>query len=363
MKVYDLRFLLDKKSQEAGAYCLSHASKTGIMHASSLQLEMANRYVYDAFQPILEETGITKKDFFNNEKTKKGYRTAYINALYIARKYPSNLLSDYPNLFGEDGNINIKEFTTAVNDINKKWIEFKTNLKENPSAEQHLDTLRDQVSYEGFFATTPKNRKFLMSASRDQNRTEDRSVFKCLEPYITEKESVDYQQFMDSPELRGLYRKKYSTIKAELEQEQNQARNSYETADEAMKRISQSWASIATTSMGISKETYEEFIIKYPIEAFSKLTPLEISNLDLQTLKIRQNHINHRYQQMMGKRNDEIQQLKRMNEDFHKDLANSFTQSMIERVAKTTQSYNEISKAMGEKEGEKTSSETTSRKR
>lgn len=362
MKVYDLKFLLDKKSQEAGAYCLSHAPKTGIMHASSLQLEMANRYVYEAFQPIIEETGITKSEFFNNEKTKRGYRNAYINMLYIARKYPNNFLQAYPNLFSEDGNISIKEFTRVVNDINKKWLEFKKALKENPSKEQHLDTLREQVAYTGFFATDPKNRNFLMAAARDQNRTEDKNIFKSLEPYIIKKESVDYQQFMDSPELRGLYRKKYLAIKGQLEQEQNPARCSYETVDEAIQRISQKWSSIATMSQDISKDSYERFATKYPIETFFTLTPLEIERLDHQTLKLKQNIIDQQYQQMMAEKSKETEQLRELNQKFHNDLGTIWKEATAENLAESKDFFTILNNAR-KKQGETTPGEAVPRKK
>lgn len=350
MKIYDLKFLLDKKSQGAGAYCLNHAPKTGIMHASSLQLEMADRYVYEAFQPILEEDGLTKKDFLNNNKVKRNYRTAYINLLYTTRRNPQNFIQEYPNLFSEDGTVNIREFTTMTNDISKKWIEFKNNIKENPSKEQYLDRLREEVTYGGFFATNSKMRSLLMTASRDQNRAEDRNTFKSLEAYITKKESVDYQQFMDSPELRELYRKKYLTIKAELQQKENPARNSYETADEAIQRISQKWTSIATVSEDISKGVYERFVTSYPIETFSQLTPLEIDNLDNQTLKLMQRFREQKNQQIRAEKMKEIDQLQQSSQKFRDDLDDMFRQPVTTRVGETLNDFNTILKNTREKE-------------
>lgn len=346
--IKDLQFL-NEENRQIGALALKNMAKTGKMKKNSLETEMADRYIYEAYKPYLEKQGISKKDFFNNQQIISECRVKYLQTLNKVNTNKDLLYKNHPTIFSSRNDVNIDSFTDFLQEVNQDWLEFQKRLKENLSTDKFIENLRDKVTYTGFLAAETSLRKRMLLAARDQNRDQAIAIFNCLKDYIMITEEVDYQTYIDNSELRGLYKKKYLGLKEQLEQTENKAKLPHETIDNALQRISKKWNTGAKDAKAISDLTYEQFAVNYPIEKFATLSPEEIERINQKILndRIKVYVLTHQQSNMEIIR--ESQQLDALSQRFNASVNESYRQAVTEQMKKH-QDFNNIFDEIWEQE-------------
>lgn len=346
--IKDLQFL-NEENRQIGALALKNMAKTGKMKKHSLETEMADRYIYEAYKPYLEKQGISKKDFFNNPQIISECRAKYLQTLNKVNANKDLLYKNHPIIFSSTNDVNIDQFTGFLQEVNQDWLEFQKRLKENLSTDKFIENLRNQVTYTGFLAAETSLRKRMLLAARDQNRDQAIAIFNCLKDYIMITEEVDYQTYIDNSELRGLYKKKYLGLKEQLEETKNKAKLSDETIDTALQRISKKWSTGAKDAKAISELAYEQFAVNYPIEKFATLSPEEIERINQKILSDRIKVYDLTHQQSNMEIIRENQQLDALNQRFNVSVNESYRQAATEQMKKH-QDFNTLFNEMWEQE-------------
>lgn len=288
MLINDLKFFIQGK-KAASIYYLNCNSKSGKILATTEQIEMATRYAYEAFKPMLDDKKISRKEFFTDKEISKEYRKLFAKTLSTMKNNSQAFEKEYPNWFKEESDVDIEEFAFLLNRINQQWIELQKNITVNKAGEETNKVIKEKVTYLNFFISPENQRKMLIRIARDENRKEDKEIFQTLEKYITTKEGVDYLEYMDSPELRGLYRKKYFSLLNSLSQEDAKFRNPEESAPDTLRRICSSWKDTAKEAKAISEEVFQQFCSNYGIEKFAQMSAIEISEVNIEILRLRSN--------------------------------------------------------------------------
>lgn len=272
-----LKVLFDK---ENGAVSLVKQSKEGRMNPYGRERLSAKLYVYEAFKPIIEANGISKKEYLSSGKTEQKYRKIYLSVMstYLKeRKIYETLL---PELYASGHGIDVQAFTTLLQQSNSQWLEMQKNMEENKQEAEVMQELKEKVSYLSFLTASPEQRKKLLAISHDHNRTQDKQVFQQLQEYIEEKEDVDKSEYLDSPELREKYRKEYKQVAEFLEQNPRLVGG---TVEENINYVVDRWHLIAMNKNLVSRDCKREFMDKYSIVDFAHLSKQEVDDLYQQT--------------------------------------------------------------------------------
>lgn len=332
-----------KGTQEKVGYILLRLAKTGRMNATRNDLDMVNRYVYKAYKPILERKKITKEEFLTHSVQAAAYREQYAYFVHdMLKLHPTEILDT-------SGKLSVTATTDAISASNKDWIELQDALKQNNEEPEVKRKIQTQVSYRNYVTLSEEDRKRFIRIARDKNRTADKAVFQALESYITQQEGVYQSEYLDTPELRDKYRSVYQELKAELEKEETQGKMSFETSDDAIKRISNAAGYMIST-----KNMLEESIELPEIPSLitlSHLTPVELSKLEQTYLDAFSQKVAQDYDAAKKRNQDEIDSLNKIFDDHHKamdEMFAGFDAKQAERTIRNIKWYNEMMKQDGE---------------
>lgn len=269
----NIKAMLDK---ENGAISLIQQSKTGKMNLYGKERLSAKLYVYEAFKPILDANNISKKDYLANMKQENNFRQIYINVMSNYLKGKESYQHVLPELYESGQGINVDAFTRLLQNINEQWLQMQKDIKENTAEPEIMQELKDKISYSVFAKGTPEQRSRFLQIARDRNRTEDKKVYQQLQGYIEEKEGVDRVTYLDSPELRGKYRKEYQKLREYLEQNPKLEAG---TLEENITYTVNNWNLILSNKKLVSDDARRDFISRYSITDFAHLSMQETREL------------------------------------------------------------------------------------
>lgn len=269
----NIKAMLDK---ENGAISLIKQSKTGKMNLYGKERLSAKLYVYEAFKPILDANNISKKDYLANLKQEQSMREAYLKIMSNYLKGKESYQQFLPELYESGQGVNVDAFTRLLQNINEQWLQMQKDIKENTAEPEIMQELKDKISYSVFAKGTPEQRSRLLQIARDRNRTEDKKVYQQLEPYIEAKEDVTREEYLDSPELRGKYRKEYQKLRQQLEEKPILP---VATPEENISYTVNNWFLIASNKRLVSEESRSQFISQYSITDFAHLSMQETREL------------------------------------------------------------------------------------
>lgn len=269
----NIKAMLDK---ENGAISLIKQSKTGKMNLYGKERLSAKLYVYEAFKPILDANNISKKDYLANLKQEQSMREAYLKIMSNYLKGKESYQHVLPELYESGQGVNVDAFTRLLQNINEQWLEMQKNIEENKDEPEIMQELRTGVTYVTFTKATPEQRSRFLQIARDRNRTEDKKVYQQLQGYIEEKEGVDRVTYLDSPELRGKYRKEYQKLREYLEQNPKLEAG---TLEENITYTVNNWNLILSNKKLVSDDARRDFISRYSITDFAHLSMQETREL------------------------------------------------------------------------------------
>lgn len=326
-----------KGTQEKAGYSLLRLAKTGRMTASRKDKDIVDRFVYKAYKPILDRKHVTKDDFLSHSAQAAAYREQY--AIFIR-----NMLgAHHTEILDANDKLDVIATTNALLASNNDWIALQDSLQQNNEEPEVKRKIQTQVPYTTYVVLSEEDRKRLIRIARDKNRTADKAVFQALESYITQQEGVYQGDYLDNPELRDKYRGVYQELKAELEKEETQGKMSFETGDEAIKRISNA-AGFMISTRNMTKGQVD--LPEVPsLIALSHLTPIELSQLEQSYLDGLSRKVTQDYDTAQKRRQDEIDSLNKIFDDHHKamnEMFADFNAHQAERAMENVRWYNEM---------------------
>lgn len=328
----NIKAMLDK---ENGAISLVKQSKTGKINSYNKERMSAKLYVYEAFKPILEANNISKKDYLANKEQENSYREAYINIMSTYLTEKESYQHVLPELYESGQGVNVEAFTKLLQQINEQWLQLQKDIKENPDEPEIMQELKDRITHSSFAKETPEQRSRLLQIARDRNRTEDKKVYQQLESYIAEKEGVTREEYLDSPELRGKYRKEYQKLRQQLEG--NPILLSA-PPEENISYTVNNWFLIASNKRLISEESRSQFISQYSITDFAHLSMEETRDLYNQSNQEFQDKV-RREQDATRKRLAEMEANHKQRQATTDQIYNDF---FARQILETDQAYQEM---------------------
>ena len=328
----NIKAMLDK---ENGAISLIKQSKTGKMNLYGKERLSAKLYVYEAFKPILDANNISKKDYLANMKQEQSMREAYLKIMSSYLKGKESYQQFLPELYESGQGVNVDAFTRLLQNINEQWLEMQKNIEENKDEPEIMQELRTGVTYVTFTKATPEQRSRFLQIARDRNRTEDKKVYQQLQGYIEEKEGVDRVTYLDSPELRGKYRKEYQKLREYLEQNPKLEAG---TLGENITYTVNNWNLILSNKKLVSDDARRDFISRYSITEFAHLSIQEANNL--------YNQSNQEFQNKVQKDQDDtrkaMENLDKRNRETQDAINQIYNDFFAREIIKTTQEYEDM---------------------
>lgn len=328
----NIKAMLDK---ENGAISLIQQSKTGKMNLYGKERLSAKLYVYEAFKPILDINNISKKDYLASTKQEKSTRKVYLTVMSAYLKEKGKYQQVLPELYESGHDIDVDKFTSLLQQVNEQWLEMQKNIEENKDEPEIMQELRTRIPYLDFAKATPEQRDRLLQIARDRNRTEDKKVYQQLEPYIEAKEDVTREEYLDSPELRGKYRKEYQKLRQQLEEKPILP---VATPEENISYTVNNWFLIASNKRLVSEESRSQFISQYSITDFAHLSMQETREL--------YNQSNQEFQEKVQKDQDDtrkaMENLDKRNRETQDAINQIYNDFFAREISKTVQEYEDM---------------------
>lgn len=343
-----IKTVIDK---ENGALSLVKQSKLGIINSSNQERLSAKLYVYEAFKSILQANNISKKDYLANIKQESSFRQGYISIMSIYLKNKDSYQSIFPELYESKAGINVDAFTKLLQQINEEWLQIQKEIKENTVELQTMKKLKDKVSYSTFVTITEEQRRKLLQIAKDRNRTEDVKVYQQLQKYITEKEKITKEDYLNRPEIREKYREEHQKLRQELG-ERPKLRAS--TLEENMSYIINNWYLIAVNKSFVSEESRNQFISQYNIVDFAHLSIKEMEDLYYECDKELHESIKKRQEEIL-----KWEETSRQNQAVTDQIYNDFIARYVTETAEAYRKIKEREEMLSEAINEKSSTSVT----
>ena len=219
--VDDFKFFVHRKEGEQ----YLRAASEGWRSTSLYGKQVAEVYAYSALEPVLKFKGISKKDYFSDEK-KDLRQTSIACVVSFMRNISANKASvkeNYPALFDERGILVVPEVCKEFKATLEDFYEINKNNATSPENTEFFKKAYPQIfeknNYTNLFLSGPENRATFLRISADKNYGFDMSIYEAIE-YELNNNDVFFEDFINNSDMRAHYREVFGNVrdmkKAEL---------------------------------------------------------------------------------------------------------------------------------------------------